>query len=211
MSNYLLGAVVASLALLACAPYASADEPTFEATLAGGVRFGGDFDDLDAPNNTGDSHRLGSSSTVGVILNYQQSPGAYYELLYGKQNASVQSTSRFDLSVEYFHLGGHLEFAEPDDRIVPYFALTLGVTRFAPRHGDYQDLTDPSLALSGGAKFRLTKHFALRADARGFATLVDGSGKVFCVSDANGLDCRFTFKGKTFVQGQALLGATLQF
>jgi hypothetical protein len=54
---------------------------------------------------------------------------------------------------------------------------------------------------------RLTEHLALRAEVRGYGTLVNDNSQFLCNPD----DCVFKVRGELVTQWQANIGLTLRF
>lgn len=207
--NRIIAAALVCAAIVSQVESAHAVEPaTFEATLFGGYRDGGEFDDIDP---AAEPYKLDSGSVFGVALNLQQTGDAYYELSYNRQSGGVEDTSQFDMNVEYLHIGGYVQFADPEARFNPYFLLTVGATRFSPDRREFDDVIEPSLAIGGGVKVRFTKNFGLRLEARGYGTFVDSDSDLFCISTPPSLTCEVSVQGDTLIQGQALVGVTLGF
>jgi hypothetical protein len=79
----------------------------------------------------------------GAIVDVRVRPDATIQMLFGRQDTDLEfqssdlffpRTVRAGLAVEYYHLGGAIEFGE--GRLRPYFALTVGATRFDPKVED---------------------------------------------------------------------------
>lgn len=206
--------VTFALLLLGAAHAAEPDK--VQITPFGGYRFGGEFDlvtddgDPLTPTTAADLE-LGSAAHYGLILNLEQEPGAYYELLYGRQSAELKGPSGFDMTVEYLHVGGNVDFARPEDRVIPYFVLTVGGTRFVPDVADAKEVIEPSLSLGGGVRIPLAPHIGLRLEARAFLTLLDSDSQIFCETDPPNAICDVRVKGDMFVQAQGLFGVTIGF
>jgi len=204
--------IVAALGLAAAISLvesAHAAEPsTFEATLFGGYRDGGKFDGIDP---SVDSYKLASGAVFGVALNLQQSSDAYYELSYNRQNGGVEDTSAFDMTIEHLHIGGYVQFADPDATWIPYFVMTVGATRFSPDRKQFDAVIEPSLAIGGGVKVRFSENFGLRLEARAYGMFIDTDSKLFCESSPPSLVCEISVQGDTLIQGQALVGVTVGF
>jgi opacity protein-like surface antigen len=192
---------------LLAASFAHADDNTFEITPYGGYVTGGDFE------TTADESRrkLRAGSSYGVLMHLIQTTGAYYELSYSKHSTELQGADPFDLSIEYFQIGGTLDFAEPNAHVIPYIVLTVGATRFAPERKDLEEKTAASFALGGGAKIPLTKNIAIRLEARAYASLLNGDSQIFCQSSPPDLACDVRVRSDYFLQGQGLLGITIGF
>ena len=182
-----------------------AQPPTFETTLLAGYGFGGKFED----SRTAQRINLSSGGTFGAIFNWAASEElAYYELAYHHQASSLDGPTPFDLSMDYLHIGGHVTFADHTGHVVPYFVVTIGATRFSPDLEGLADLTKFSAAIGGGAKFPLSRRFAIRADARLYASFVGNQSDVFC--EVPDLRCPVHLHGETILQTVASVGATFR-
>jgi hypothetical protein len=153
-------------------------------------------------------------------LNVEQTEDAYYEFTYSRQSTELDQITRvppigpapsLEMNVEYLHLGGLLQFSEPNDRVIPYFSLTVGATRFSPQTGDLDSETDFSVGIGGGLKFPITRYFGLRLEGRGYATFLDSNANIFCASVNGAASCDIRVRGDTFFQAQAMLGLTFSF
>ena len=85
------------------------------------------------------------------------------------------------------------------------FRSGVGATLFNPGAG-YSSELYPSINLGMGYQWLLGKTFALRAEARGYATLVNSSSGVFCSGG-----CVVSIKGDTVGQGEVMLGLSTRF
>jgi len=210
LSSVAFGAVVLLLSNVAGAEDSTKTKKikdnTFEFTAFGAYRTGGSFQTAEDQG----SRDVASSSGYGVLLHLIQVEGAYYEFNYSKQSTEVEGVVPFDLSIEYFQLGGTLEFAEPEWPVKPYLALTVGATRFKPERSELEEETAASFALGWGARIPLSQHFALRFEARVYASLLNSDSDIFCASSGD-LNCAFQVKGDYFLQGQGFLGVTAGF
>ena len=111
----------------------------------------------------------------------------------------------FDLTVRYLHVGGTAFVDQPIGR--GFYAVGgIGATFFSPGASGYGSETKPSANLGFGYYWPLTERVALRAEARGFFTLVDSSGGFLCSGG-----CVAVIKGDLFSQYGAMLGLTARF
>ena len=216
---------------LASLAYAQDDLPRslFETTFFGGYRFGGSFEQEITHPTTGESSQrnadLDNASSYGIALNWQQEPNAYYELSYSKSDTTLQALQwvtpsgtptpppqleplAIDMTVEYLLIGGYVTFAEPDDRAVPYFLLTVGAARYIPDTIEFDEMTKFAMAIGGGVKFPITKHIGIRLDGRVYATFFENSSQVFCKLPGS---CAISLQGETVLQPEASLGVTFGF
>lgn len=87
------------------------------------------------------------------------------------------------MSVEYFQIGGLMDFRATDySRVAPFFVMTLGATRFAP--DDESGLGDEfrfSVVLGAGVKVMLlTDRFGIRVQGRMLTTFLSSESTIFC-------------------------------
>jgi hypothetical protein len=144
------------------------------------------------------------AAAVGTLAD----AGREIQLLYAQQATSVNpgaGAAPFDLTVRYLHLGGTVFVDGPIARGF-YVAGGLGATQFAPNFSGYGNAYRGSLNLGLGYYWPLTKNLALRAEGRGFLTLVNSSGGFLCSGG-----CVVVLKSDYFVQYAGLLGLTASF
>ena len=75
-----------------------------------------------------------------------------------------------------------------DNLMAPYIGAGIGVTRFAA----YDSEVTPSMSLALGVQPRLAEHLALRAEVRGYGSLVNDSSQFLC----NPEQCVFKVRGR---------------
>jgi hypothetical protein len=109
------------------------------------------------------------------------------------------------MRVVYLQIGGTNFLDGPIGR-GPYLVGGLGATWFQPASSRYAGELRPSLNLGIGYETPLADRIALRAEARGYATVVDSSGGLFCSGG-----CVFKIRGDVVFQGEALLGLSYRF
>lgn len=202
-------------AALACAS-AVADEEggaredalQMEVAPFAGYSLGGSFNLSD----TGQNVNLNDRGSFAVALDLNANPGAQYELFYSRQVTKMSGTgfAPADVRVEYLQIGG-TEILNDETRIRPYLVGTLGLTRFSPGGAQGNQSTKFSISLGAGLRVPFGQHFALRLEGRGFATVLNTNGAVFCRSDQAGLLCNLRARGSVFTQGELLLGAAYAF
>jgi hypothetical protein len=166
------------LLLLALAP-TLAGAQHIELTPTAGFRVGGNFEDY----WTGDRYDLKDDWTYGICVGVDLDFDDQLEFMWSRQDSrftirSAGITENFDLSVEYFHLGivRHLD----SGRSRPYLVGSLGATHANPDAADLSSDTRFSLAGGGGIKMMATDHLGIRLEGRVYATLMNGSGAIFC-------------------------------
>jgi hypothetical protein len=119
--------------------------------------------------------------------------------------ASATPPPRLPLTVTYLHLGGTNFFDGPIGR-GPYVAGGIGATLLKPGRDGFGSELRPSLNIGLGWQQPLGPLLALRLEARGYFTLVDSSGGLFCDGG-----CVVQIKGDAFTQGEVQLGLSARF
>jgi opacity protein-like surface antigen len=222
-------AFAASLLVLLSNSVQAAEPAFFQASFFGGYSLGGHFYKADTTSqdpellNKGpdtDQLKIKSSPNFGVALNLRQADNAYYELIYSRQDATIDPSFQhaYDMSIEYLHVGGFVEFGDPKAKVVPYFVLTVGATRLTPIRSDFERTIEPSIAMGGGVRIPFTKNIGLRLEGRGYATFIKPESNLFCAPsttlDANGNPvkvCETNIQGHSLLQAQASLALTIGF
>jgi len=205
--------LVPCLASLAFAS-ARADTPRFEFTPFVGYRMGGNFDASSTSGST-ESADLDPAMSYGLDLGLYRDSSSFYEFLYSRQEASVDSNdpllANVDVNVEYFQVGGTAFFDSDVQHAVPFVSLTIGATHLSPRQGNYDDETKFSGSIAGGVRVPFNDRIAATLGLRGYLTFVDSDTDIFCVSGPSGGSCLLRSSGSTFCQGEAQLGLTVRF
>lgn len=196
------------LAAAAVSPVAQAKDYAF--TLYGGYRDGGSFTDA----TTGQSLDIQGSGAVAAGLDLPLDAGRQIQLFVswqsshlgtGQAAAASSVGSELPLTVTYLHIGGTNFFGGRIGQGA-YLVGGLGVTVFDLHQSGFDTEVRPSLNLGIGYQLPLGERLALRFEARGYATLVDSSGGLFCSGG-----CVISIKGSTVTQGEALLGLSFRF
>jgi hypothetical protein len=169
------------VAALGCFPVAQAvDIAPFVAQ-----RFGGDIDIEDSGAGTTTRLELDDASSYGLIFDFDLDPQRQIEVYLSRQDTQLQASqpfqgySLFDLTVDYYHIGG-LYFPTEGGRFRPFVSGTLGLTRMDPQGAGLSTENFFSLALGGGATFFPARNLGLRFDARAIYTATDTGGAIFC-------------------------------
>jgi hypothetical protein len=129
------------------------------------------------------------------------------QLQFAQQSTTLSpgTDSPFDLTVRHLHIGGTAFIDQPIGR-GPYVVGGVGATFFSPGGSGYGSEVTPSLNLGVGYYWPLNGRFALRAELRGFFSLVDSSGGFLCSGG-----CVAVISGDLFSQYGALIGLTGRF
>lgn len=197
--------IAAAVLMMALPAVAAAKESAL--TVYGGFRDGGSFTDAD----TGQKLSLDSSATGSLALDIglDASRQLQFFVSYQPTDLTLQGTSsaagdELGMSVTYLHVGGTSFFTGAVGK-GPYVVGGLGATVFDP-DGAYDTEVRASLNLGLGYQVPLGKKFAVRFEARGYATLVNSSGGLFCSGG-----CVISIEGDVVTQGEAMLGLSARF
>jgi hypothetical protein len=146
----------------------------------------------------------------GAIVDVRVRPDATIQMLYGRQDTDLEfqssdlffpRTVRAGLAVEYYHLGGAIEFGE--GRLRPYFALTVGATRFDPKVEDVGSEWRFSIGSGLGFKTYLSPRFGFRLEGRVWPTFLQTSGGFLCSLPGG---CLVDIEADFLTQGNATAG-----
>ena len=169
-----------------------------------GYRFGGGFDD----DTAGQSTDLEDSGSWGFAISSAASPMTRYEFLYSHQDTrlidKVNPADTFDLNIHYLQLGGTVDVSH--DRIIPFFSGGIGLTLMSPGRSGLNDETRMSLSIGGGLKWFPTERLGIRLEMRGYGTLMDTSGSLFCDGG-----CDLQLSSDLFPQFETNLGLIFRF
>lgn len=188
---------------------ARAQERRVEVSPFAGIQFGGGI--LSRPGRL----EIESDLVYGVILDIRVRPDATIQALYGRQDTTLDFLSndpffprhvRAGLAVEYYHLGGAVEFGE--GRLRPYFSLTVGATRFDPKVEDVGSEWRFSIGSGLGVKTYLSPRFGLRLEGRVWPTFLQTSGGFLCSLPGA---CLVSVEGDFLTQGSATGGVFVTF
>lgn len=199
------GASLFSLLLAVSVPAAPGD---WEITPFAGYRFGGGFDE------TGTERRLdleeggGLGLVVGRALDHQRK----IEVLLSRQSSAFEvqdlglAPADLDasLNVYYLHLGGAYLF--DGQRMRPFLSGGLGVSHFDPADPQLSRETRFSGSLGGGLLIALTQNVGIRLEGRGYLSLFDSSGSIFCSGG-----CVISLQGDAMTQFEFMAGISAAF
>jgi hypothetical protein len=176
-------------------------------SLYGGFRGGGDL--IEA--TTGNQLHADTTPSFALALDLALEPRKQLQLFYSRQKTELNSEFpaaplRFPLRIEYLHIGGTVFFDEIGNG--GYAVAGVGATRLTPDADGLKAEVKPSANIGFGYMLPIVPGLALRMEVRGYATLIDSSGGMFC-RDSTG--CAVSIKGNAFYQGEGLIGLTARF
>ena len=199
MSRYYLLAVVILVTHLA--PAVAQD---YEITPFAGWRTSSSLEE----EATGATINLDETGSYGFILSMKDSLDTNYDFLFSRQNTELQSSTTpgttEPLRIDYYHIGGTIFYQH--DKLHPFISGGLGATHITPANTIYSSETMFSLSVGGGLKFPLSRNIGLRLEARGYGTVISGSGAILCSGG-----CVASFNGSLFMQFEALAGLSVAF
>ncbi|GAB4476387.1 MAG: outer membrane beta-barrel protein [Burkholderiaceae bacterium] len=198
-----VGRLVAAAALaFAAATVLAQDNGAF---AFGGWRAGGDFESVP----TGERLRVADRGAVSAAFDFGIDGARQLEIFVSRSRTQIESVpaaaQSFPLTVTYLHVGGTNFFEGPIGR-GPYVAGGLGATIFSPGLDGFRSETRPSLNVGAGYMVPLAGPLGLRVELRGYATLVNSSGGLFCSGG-----CVLTIRGDSLMQGEVLIGLGARF
>lgn len=180
-------------------------------TLYGGYAWGGSFQqqNVAAPSTTTTSTNLTSSFAGAASIDWALDAARNVQLFFSGQRTTLQlagvTPSSLDMGVYYLHFGGSNFF---DGRAGQggYVAGGFGATVMSPSGSGLGTEVRPSASLAIGYEHAFNPSLALRAELRGYATLINSSGGFFCSGG-----CVVSLQGDGLFQGEALVGLSLRF
>ena len=175
--------------------------------LYAGYRFGGELTDV----NTGNSWDLTEGSSYALAADFALSRTTQWELFVSHRSGGLKASGLFapavndiGLDVTYYQVGGTY-FPEGVGR--GFYAVGgLGLAYLSPQEAGLGAETRFAFNIGGGYMIPVAKHVALKLEARGFVTLLDSSGGMFCSGG-----CVVQVKGTTLTQGEILAGVAARF
>jgi opacity protein-like surface antigen len=129
----------------------------------------------------------------GGVLDIRVSDDLFIELLYNRTNTEVRFKQEyfdtvkylFDMSIEYFQAGAHVETETGNFR--PFAAFTLGATYFNPMDDDINSELEFSITAGGGIKYYFAENLAVRLQWRFLIPVYFSSASIFCSDGYCGL------------------------
>lgn len=197
--------------LLSAGSSVSAQTPLREAalTLYGAYRDGGSFSDVQSDRKL----RADASPAWSASLDLGIDGARQLQFFVSRQSTDLRleriapapTSVRLPLTVTYLHIGGTNFFTGPIGE-GPYAVGGLGATLLSPGSDGYGNELRPSLNLGLGYQLPLGARMALRVEARGYFTLVNSGGGLFCDGG-----CTVAIRGDGFTQGEVTLGLSFRF
>ena len=191
---------------------ALAAQPMFEVSGVAGYRIGGEFD-VDGSQDGGlEEAEFDDGPSWGLGLGLYRDRRSFYELHYSRQSTDLDRNepafAGVDITTEYYQFGGTLLF-EPQRSLIPWFSLTVGLTRFEA--DGFGSETEFSGSVGGGVRIPLGERAAVILGVRGYGTLLDSDSGLFCRSIDGEATCLLRSSGDVVFQGEATAGIAVRF
>lgn len=150
----------------------------------------------------------------GAAVDIRTSDDLFIELLYNRTDTEVRFKQEyfdtvkylFDMSIEYFQAGAHIETDTGNFR--PFAAFTLGATYFKPKDEKISSELEFSFTAGGGIKYYFTENLAARLQWRFLVPIYFSSASIFCSDGYCGL---FISGGSYLLQYDLTAGLAFSF
>jgi hypothetical protein len=178
-------------------------------TLYGGYRTSNQLTET----TTGQGVSINDGASYALALDFGLDRKTQAEFFYSGQKTDMSSrgfpaiANNISLRIDYYHFGGTYFFDGLGSG--GYIVGGLGATVILPSGDGLSTVTKPSMNLGFGYMLPMGKNFGLRFEVRGYATLLNNSGGLFCGGNAGG--CTVSISGNALYQGEALVGLSGRF
>jgi hypothetical protein len=200
----LLAAVVLPISTLASAQAPAGAETNV--TLYGGYRFGGELKDV----TTDKTWQFTDGPAYSLAADFPLSRYTQWEIFVSHRSTALKANgfapiaNNIGLDVTYVHVGGTYF---PHGVGQGFYGVGgLGATQLSPDQSGLNSATRFSLNLGAGYMIPIFEHVALKLEARGFVTILNSSGSMFCSGG-----CVVQVKGSTLTQGELMAGIAARF
>lgn len=177
-------------------------------TLYGGVRGGGEFQDASDSNK---KLSLESGGTLSASIDWGLGDGRQAQVFYSFQRSALPGSAfgqpvEVEVNIGYLHIGGRTFFSGSATTGGGYGVGGLGATFLSPDLSGLSNEVRPSMNLGVGYQWQLSPSVALRAELRGYVTLINRNGQFFCSGG-----CVVSIRGDAMTQVEGLLGLSIGF
>lgn len=138
-------------------------------------------------NVTVNSVRLNGATSYGTFIDFSVTRNAQVEFMWDRNNSQYDEqqvlggpfTKAFNSDVDQFQWGGRYLLFSDEHKIRPYIAASVGFTHEFNSGGN-PNRTDFSYSIGGGLQYELSRHLALRGDARFMPTYANQGLATYC-------------------------------
>lgn len=194
---------IALLTACSFSPSVYADEDYITVNAFLGSRINQDINNQGSTNNA----ELSSTLTEALSIGWKYDTKAEGELLFSNSKPHLSMSGvEFDTYIQYLHLGGKVLFTN-NTPFSTNIGIGVGITNFDPNTNQYDSKTALSAHLSGGLRYQISHHFALKSDLRVYATRFNTEKSLFC---KNG-NCLINLDDSFYLQTEILMGFEYKF
>ena len=171
----------------------------------GGYRAGGGFEQDTSPYASID---LKGSASGALAFNFAVDAMRQGQVFVSYQSTDLEASSttpQLPMTLTYVHFGGTNYFEGAIGRGA-YVAGGIGATWMSPSFNGLSSEVRPSLNLALGYEWPISGALSLKAELRGYFTLINSNSALFCSGG-----CVVAIKGDGMTQVEWLLGLSLAF
>jgi hypothetical protein len=140
-----------------------------------------------SPLVTVNNLRIDGAPSFGTFIDYSVTHNAQFEFMWDRNQTTYSDqqsfggpyTKAFDSDVDQYQFGGLYMLLSREHRIRPYVAGSVGFTHEF-NSGQTPNRLDFAYSIGGGVKYELSRHLALRGDARFMPTYANSSLAQYC-------------------------------
>lgn len=196
-----------SLTIFPLSSFAAPDPITdfFAISAYLGARYGEDFEDKE----TGETADISNDFAQALALSWYYGHNTEGELFYSnsKQNISMSEKNvSTDIYIGYLHFGGRIKFFN-ESPLSSSLGLGIGATFFVADESQYDKDMALSGSITGGLRYILSEQWAVKADLRVYATLIENNSSLLCHDN----ECIIQLDGEVYMQADLLLGIEYKF
>jgi opacity protein-like surface antigen len=184
-----------------------------------GYRMGGDFDEEDSGEESGEEVSLDDASMYGIVINapFDSLGGDTYtewEFYYSRQKPGLDRAPEnvdptLELEISHFLLGG--TYVGGGESVRPFLAAGIGAAHLSPDAPGYDSDTVFAFGIGGGAQVFPASRVGLRLEGRLLGAVIDSDSAIFCASGPQGAGCAFRASGDVLWQWEVVAGVTVRF
>ena len=199
-----------TMCLVSAEGFAQSEAGPASLTLFGGQGFGGTFE-----TDAGIDIELDDDVSLGFIFDYDQNRDTQWEVIYLRHDTMAETQDVFasrplvNTEIQYFQGGG--TYRGGREKVRPYLAGTLGLTRIDPSGANTESDTFWSISIGGGVQFEASERLGFRLEGRVFGTAVTSNSAIFCGSSPAGGQCLVRLEGDMLWQSHVFAGVTFRF
>lgn len=171
-----------------------------------GYRWGGELSDgsYGEPDAFDETLKFSAGPSYGLVVGYFVQPRIQVRAFWDRQHTSLdllfeqlgEERRLGDGTIDYLHLGVMMLILEPDIRLQPFFAVSIGGTYIDPQGSAVDSGWYSSAGYALGVRYFFTDNFAGFVQNRGTSSVITDSEQHFCGEEA---DTCFTLPKDTWM------------